>query len=102
MAICLRRCHQRVKEQPRENERGVNTINFSVAAKGALRIFFECTRSMAAFLWNLAPGNQSGTYFKIGRISTKKAPGIMSSAALSMASSAIAIKGSLYGRTLML
>ena len=51
------------------------TINSSVAANVVLRIIAACFRIMAALVWNLAPGNHSGTYFKMGIISTKKAPG---------------------------
>ena len=67
----------------------MNTINFSVAANVVLRIIAAHFRILAALLWNLAPGNHSGTYFKMGIIFTRKAPGIKSSEIASSASSAI-------------
>jgi hypothetical protein len=47
---------------------------------------------VAALVWNPAPGNHSGTYFKIGMISTRKEPAIKNSAIASTASIGVVIR----------
>ena len=45
----------------------------------------------AAFLWKPAPGNQLGTYFRIGKNSTQKAPRMPASEPPLMTTSTIEI-----------